>query len=106
MSPSTQAAPPAFAADVTAFAAENGVADYLPAVLEMTRRVFPNCLVEPHLEDDPEIPDDRFILMDVDVTGLNEDQLYTARRQWTAAIFQNCPAPHVHFFQLGLWASA
>ena len=87
-------------ADVIAFAEEKGVSDYLPAVLEMTRQVFANRPVVPLLEDDPEIPDWRAIVMQVDVAGMNVERIVAAQQQWSAAIFQHCPATHVHLFSL------
>ncbi len=106
MPPTTTAPPPVLPADVVAFAAEKGVSDYLPAVLEMTRLVFANCPVVPLLEDDPEIPAWRAIVMEVDVTGLSVEQLVAAQQRWSAAVFQHCPATHVHLFAFVPWATS
>jgi hypothetical protein len=105
MTQATTSPQPVLPADVTAFAAERGVADYLLPVWAMTQRVFPAPVVV-QVEEDAEIADWRYILFDVDVTGWNEQQLFAAQRQWTASIFQHCPATHVHLFRIGLWASA
>ena len=106
MPPATTVSQPVLPADVIAFAAEKGVSDYLPAVLEMTRQVFPNCPVVPLVEDDPEIPDWRAIVMQVDVTGMNVEQLVAAQQRWSAALFQHCPATHVHLFAYVPWATS
>jgi hypothetical protein len=90
-----------FAADVTAFAAENGVADYLPAVLEMTRRVFPDAPITTRVEEDAEIAEIWFILLEVDVAGLDVDQLVAAQQEWSAGLFAHCPPTHAHLFCLG-----
>ena len=91
--------------DVSAFAAEHGVADYVCPVLEMARRIFPDRPITPRVEEDAEISEERYIAMQVDVSGLDEHQLFAAQQQWSAGIFQQCPAVHVHLFSLGMWAS-
>jgi hypothetical protein len=88
--------------DVAAFAAERGVADYLPAVQALARRLFPNGPFEVRVDDDPEISDLRTIVFGVDMNTLEEDQLFAAQRQWSAEIFQHCPSTHVHLFSLAV----
>ena len=99
---------PVLPADVIAFAAEQGVGEYLPAVLEMTRQVFSRAAsISVLLEDDPEIADWRKIVFEIDIAGWEDvDQLVAAQQQWTASLFQHCPATHVHFFVFVLWESA
>jgi hypothetical protein len=58
------------------------------------------------VEDDPEIPDERYVVIEVDVTGWEEDPLFAAQQGWTTELFAHCPAPHVHFFRLGMVASS
>jgi hypothetical protein len=106
MTQATTSPQPVLPADVTAFAAEHGVADYVAPVQEMTRRVFPGAPVTLLVEEDAEIADRRYIAVEVDVTGMDERQLFAAQRQWTASIFQHCPATHVHCFCLGVVTSA
>jgi hypothetical protein len=96
---------PAVPTDVTAFAVKNGVADYVLPVLEMARCIFPGRPITPRVEEDAEILEERYIAMQVDVSGLDENQLFAAQQQWSAGIFQQCPAVHVHLFSLGMWAS-
>lgn len=105
MSVSSTAPPLILPGDVVAFAAEHGVADYVFPVLQMARRIFPGRLVTPRVEEDAEIPEERHIAMQVDVSGLNENQLFAAQQLWSAGIFEQCPAVHVHLFGLGMWAS-
>lgn len=93
---------PAVRADVTAFAVEQGVTEYLPAVLAMTERVFAPCGLTVTLADDPEIPSDRHIVFEVDVTPLDEQQLFAAQTRWSRELFQHCPATHGHVFRYGL----
>ena len=41
MTPNATASPPVIPADVAAFAAQRGVADYVGPLLDLTRRLFP-----------------------------------------------------------------
>src|SRR5207302_3758916 len=73
MTPAAQTFPPV-SPEVLAFAAEQGVSAYLPAVLAMTQRLFPDARRFAVLvEDDPEIANDRHIVIEVDVTGLDAE---------------------------------
>ena len=85
------------------FAAEQGVAAYLPQVLAMTRQLFPDARrLAIDVEDDPEIPQDRHLVIEVDVAGLSVDQYVAARFQWGQELFQLCPAPLVCVFRCAL----
>ena len=97
---------PAVPTDVATFAAEHGVADYVAPLLEMTCGIFPGVPMTVRLEDDMEIADLRWIVVSVDVAGWDADRLFAAQQQWTASLFKHCPSTHVHFFVLGMWASA
>ena len=56
--------------EVVALAAEEGVEEYLPKVIEMTQRVFPSASrLDVLTDEDPEIPDDRHIVMSVVITA-------------------------------------
>src|SRR5436309_2481565 len=99
MSSSAVNAPtPAVPPEVRTFAAEQGVAAYLPALADLVRRVFPTARRYAVLvEDDPEIANDRHIVFEVDVP-LDVPQAQAARRQWSKGLFQCCPAPLVCVF--------
>jgi hypothetical protein len=89
--------------EVQTFAAEQGVASYLPAVLEMTQRVFPDARrMAVLLENDPEIPDDWHIVIEVDVANITAEQYLEAKLAWGRELFRICPAPLVCVFRLGL----
>lgn len=88
--------------DVLRFAAEQGVLPYLPGILEITQRVFPNAaryLVS--VEDDPEIANLRCIALDVDV-NLPSDQYMEVRRQWRHEILKLCPTTLIHLIGLSV----
>ena len=103
MSPTTDPLPlPAVPPEVQTFAEEQGVTAYLPAVLEMTRRLFPQAPMTVLVEDDPEIANDRHIVLEVAVTSRDVEELSAARQRWVSEIFQHCPATHVCVFRLGM----
>ena len=101
MTPTVETRPlPAIPQDVLAFAAEKGVTEYLPGVLELTRRAFPGAPFAISVEEDAEIEDYKQILFDVTVGDLTVEQLMAAEEQWTAGIFRVCPSTHVVYFNL------
>jgi len=86
--------------EVAAFAAEQGVTDVLPAVLDLTRRVFPHARLILAVEDDPEIANDRHVVInaeDVDVPGAEA----TANIwEWHRGLLAVCPAPLAAVFRM------
>src|SRR5438874_1156912 len=86
--------------EVLALAAEQGVAAYLPALVDLLRHVFPTARrYGVVVEDDPEIANDRHIVFEVDVP-IDVPQALAARKQWTEGLFACCPAPLVCVFRL------
>ena len=102
MTKTAQPIPPALPLEVHSFAAEQAVAAYLPSVLEMTRRIFADAQLSVVVEDDPEIPHDRHIVLIVKAKGLDVAQALAARWEWHRELFACCPAPLVCVFRLGL----
>lgn len=99
----TTAPLPSFPADVIDFAAECGVTDDLIPVYEMTRRVFPTAQrVAPVLEYDPEIAGLRWIVLEVEISGLTVEQYADLHWQWSGELFKICPSTHVCCFALRL----
>ena len=88
--------------EVSAFAAEQGVSTQLPAVLEMTQRLFPDADMSVVVEDDPEIANDRHIVLVVKAKGMPVPEALKKRWQWHGGLFACCPAPLVSAFCLGL----
>jgi hypothetical protein len=93
---------PAVSSEVQAFAEHEGVTAYLPAVLEMTRRIFPTVPMQVIVEDDPEIANDRHIVIEVAVPDWEVDLLYNAHREWVRSLIQICPSTHTCVFRLGM----
>jgi hypothetical protein len=105
MSQTTQtASPPTLSPEVLAFAAEQGVMPYLLPVLEMTSLIFPGRPLNVIVDEDPEIANDRHIVIDVDVTGFDADQMFEGHQRWINDIFHHCPSTHVCVFRLGIVA--
>jgi hypothetical protein len=93
--------------DVRAFAEEQGVAEYPPAVLAMTRRIFPAAPMRAFLEDDPEIDNDWHIIVEVQVPRDATAEFFVETdQQWCREIFEHCPARYVCVFRLGVTPSA
>jgi hypothetical protein len=88
--------------EVAAFAGEQGVLSYLPAVMEMTQRIFPNSALKVQVEDDPEIANDRHLIIEVKAPDLDVAQGLERRFQWHRSLFASCPASLVCVFRLGL----
>jgi hypothetical protein len=93
------------APEVMAFAAEQSVSTYLPEVLTMTQRIFQRAVVTIFLEDDPEIANDRHIVFEVDVSGMDEDQLFAAQTRWSRELFEHCPPAYAAVFRYALVAA-
>src|SRR5438105_2702752 len=88
--------------DVLAFAAEQGVGTYLPGVVEMSRRVFPRAALSVMIEDDPEIANDRHIVVTVTAPDPTAAEALEARWEWHRELFACCPSTLVYHFRLGL----
>jgi hypothetical protein len=97
-----QSSPIEIPEDIAALAAEQGVTAELPAVIEMTRRIFPGCPMHLEYDIDPEIANDRHIAIVVKATHFSVDEAVRRDFQWHREIFANCPAPLVCVFRLGL----
>jgi hypothetical protein len=94
--------PPEWPAEVAAFAAEVGVTESLPRVLEMTRRVFPTARrLEVLLVEDAEVEDDWRIVFEVE-GPLTWQEAARAQDRWCRELFQCCPAAHACYFILGM----
>jgi hypothetical protein len=102
MTAQTQAAPIEVPEDVQAFAVEQKVEAYLPAVLETARRVFPPADIHVYLEDDPEIENDCHIIIHVKAPYLTVEQAMEANDAYVRGLFAVCPAPLICVFRLRL----
>jgi hypothetical protein len=100
MAEATKTPPVAVPPEVVAFADEQGVADYLPSVLEMTARLFPSARrLAALVEADPEIAGERTLILEVDLP-LDVREARDAHRRWNDALFACCPATLVCVFAL------
>lgn len=108
MSSTTTALPlPVVPPDVLAFAEKVGVAEYLPAVLAMTRQLFPTNSMQVFLEGDPEIADDWHIILEVQIPAdSSAEELIAMHHRWNSDVFHNCPARYISIFRLGVMLCA
>lgn len=90
---------PVMLPDVLTFAREQEVEQYLPALIELARQVYPTATrFDVFIEDDPEVADDRHIVFELDVP-LDVEQALEADRHWREGLFRICPAPLVCVFR-------
>ncbi len=54
------------------------------------------------VDEDPEIANDRHIILNVDVTGLDAEQMFACQQRWLRELFDHCPATHVCVFRLAM----
>src|SRR5215472_15316073 len=88
--------------DVREFASDQAITSNLRFLLAITRTVFPSAPTAVRLEDDPEVPNDKHIVVEVDVTGWTVEEMFTARNRWTSLVFQACPGSELYLFRLRL----
>jgi hypothetical protein len=88
--------------DVVTFAAEQGVTAYLYPVLEMTGQIFQNCPMTVTVDEDPEIANDRHIVVDVGVYGWDAERMFEGQQRWISEIFQHCPSTLICVFRLAM----
>jgi hypothetical protein len=86
--------------EVRDFAAEAGVGAELPAVVEMTQRIFPEGKWTVELDDDPEIPNDRHILIVAEDINVPVAEGLDKTWEWHRGLFVCCPAPLACVFRV------
>src|SRR5437868_1051084 len=91
-----------FPADVLAFAAERGVADYLGPLYALAKRCFAGADIAVRLEEDAEIAGYRWIAYEVDSAGRTAEQLFDAHLRYTQALVELCPPDVSECFVLGM----
>ena len=79
-------------ADVIQLAAKLGVTAYVPKVLEMTRSVFPDALVEIEAYQDHELSDEWWIVVAVRHAIEDPHELVNVTCEWHRQLFDCCPA--------------
>ena len=90
-------------ADVLEFAAQRQVSAYLDPLLEATRRLYPTArLLRVRVEQDPELRDERWILIEVFAPAADVPSITPAVHAWNNEVFRICPMPLVHNFVLRL----
>jgi hypothetical protein len=106
MASTTQLDLPAMPLDVLELAGRENVAQELRTVVVMTRNVFRSPVITLRLEDDPEMADDRHIVIEVDVTGWTVDEMFAARNRWNQLFLKGCSPSKLCIFRLRLRQTA
>jgi hypothetical protein len=83
---------------VQAFAEEQGVTTYLPAVLEATRRIYPEEPFQVILSDEPESTNDRQIVIQVLLQEWEMERVVAARQEWVRQVEDLCPSDRFGVF--------
>jgi hypothetical protein len=104
MTESAQAATIDLPEEVRKFVREQGLEERLPAVLEMTRAVFPGCEPSVELENDRELPE-RYLVVNVVRVDLDVPQAVKARKAWCRGLRAACPGPEAYLVRLRLAVS-
>jgi hypothetical protein len=101
---SRAASPPAvpIPEEVNAFATAQGVQAEILAVFEMTRQLFPGAAISVEMDEDPEIANERHIVVVAKGVELPVEQAVATEWEWHRSLFQCCPAPLTWVFRLGL----
>ncbi|MEK6259436.1 MAG: hypothetical protein AABP62_12535 [Planctomycetota bacterium] len=95
--------PVAFSSPVVDSLAEQlGVRAELPAIVEMTRCVFPETVVSIEIDDDPEIANDFHLAIVVRAARFTGQASVDAYRRWHRELSDVCPAPLKHVFRLSV----
>jgi hypothetical protein len=64
-------------------AAQHGIQERVREMVEITKGVFPTARrFEVYVEDDPDIPNERYIIYDVKIPEFSLDQAWEARQLW------------------------
>lgn len=86
--------------EVDSLAEQLGVRAELPAIVEMTRCVFPETVVSIEIDDDPEIANDFHLAIVVRAARFTGQASVDAYRRWHRELSDVCPAPLKHVFRL------
>lgn len=90
--------------EVTELAQQLGVTDYLTPVVELSQSVFPNTTVELERHDDPEIPNESWIVVNVHVEEPSVDKVIDQTEEWHRRMYEFCPVHHRCAFSImTLW---
>jgi hypothetical protein len=102
MSEATSAPANLIPPEVETFSREQQADAILPAVVELTQRLFPDGALSVALEADPEIPNDRSITLLVRGVRMTAEEASDTAERWDRELLAVCPAPLVSVFRLGL----
>ncbi len=99
--PPAMATKPEVPEEVRQFADENGVAKYLPALVELMELILPGRPITIRLDWDPSIPDDGYVTFLAETGDLSGNEWLAAREAWWKGIDRLCAHADIHFFHFG-----
>ena len=79
-----------------------GVAHELQAVIAMTQELFPDDPWRVEIDDDPEIANDRHLVIVVKRRFVDAASSVADQNRWIDGLFECCPAPLAHHFRFGV----
>jgi hypothetical protein len=83
---------PTIPPEALAYAERQGAASYIPSLLEMTRRLFPDASLSVALYPDPEIANEFFLCIEVEAAvDATADWYLVAKRDWLEEKLRLCP---------------
>ena len=92
---------PAVPLTVLDFTEARNATRLLRPVTEAARAAFPDVPLRLYLEANPELADEKRVIVEVDVTGWSAEAMNDAYDQWVREVFQTCgPGQVVSVFQL------
>jgi hypothetical protein len=78
--------------EVLEFSAAHGVTPHLDWIAELTLRMIPSVRhLSVFVEDDPSIPDFRYLMFRAEVQEFDWNRLYAIRARWTEALWEHWP---------------
>jgi hypothetical protein len=97
---------PSVPSDVLDLAARNDLDSYIQPLLTMSRTVFRGSPMILRVEEDAENALSQHIVIEIDVTGLSVEEMFSACNRWTDEFCRICPAQNSVVFQIRLAQSA
>ena len=88
--------------EVAKVAARLGVGHELSSVIAMTQELFPDDPWWVEIDDDPEIANDRHLVIVVKRRFVDAASSVADQNRWIDGLFECCPAPLAHHFRFGV----
>jgi hypothetical protein len=91
----------AWSEEVLAVAEHQNLRTYLEPMFKATNEIFSTASrIEVHVQQDPEIPDQKNIIFNVQIRGLTSAQYRAAHKAWNVEFLRIHSGPIIHIFYL------